>query len=359
MARQFNGDLLRTARNARGWSQTQLAKEARISQGKLSKLENKLTNYLTDEELSCLVNALEFPSSFFLEPDEILGLPLSVHPMFRKRTSVGSRHLECLQAQLNLRLFHIRRLLQSVTIEADLQLPDMDVDDFDSPEQIAGLLRRTWGVPFGPFKNLVGWVERAGCLVVFGDFGTSAVDGVTLRCSGMPPCIFLNRNQPVDRSRYTLAHELGHIVMHRVPSLEIEDEANAFASALLMPAEQIRAELSGRRITLSTLAALKPVWSVSMQALLVRATAIGVIDQSRSRYLWRQMSARGYRKREPVALYDQERPTVHPELIRVHIEDLGYSTEELCSLLHVFERDLRWMHPLPDSVRRQHMRLIQ
>ena len=359
MARQFNGDLLRTARNARGWSQTRLAKEARISQGKLSKLENKLIDHLADDELARISGALEFPPSLFLEPDDVLGLPLSVHPMFRKRSSVGSRHLEQLQAQLNLRLFHIRRLLQSVTIEADLELPEMDVDEFDSPEQIAGLLRRTWGVPFGPFKNLVGWVERAGCLVVLGDFGTSAVDGVTLKCSGMYPCIFLNRYQPVDRLRYTLAHELGHIVMHRVPSITIEHEANTFASELLMPAEQIRAELSGRRITLSTLAALKPVWSVSMQALLVRATDLRLISPSHSRYIWRQMSARGYRKREPVALDDQERPTVHPELIRVHIEDLGYSTEELCSLLHVLEGDLRWMHPLPNSASRQHMRLVQ
>lgn len=337
-----------------------LAKEASISQGKLSKLENKLIDRLSDDELSRLADALGFPPSFFLEPDDILGLPLSVHPMFRKRSSVGVRHLEQLQAQLNLRLFHIRRLLQSVTVEVELELPEMDVDEFDSPGRIAGLLRRTWGVPFGPFKDLVGRIEKTGCIVVLGDFGTSAVDGVTLRSSWMnQPCIFLNRYQPVDRLRYTLAHELGHIVMHRVPSLEMEDEANAFASELLMPAEQIRAELSGRRITLSALAALKPVWSVSMQALLMRATDIGVINQSRSRYLWRQMSALGYRKREPVLLDDLERPTVHPELIRLHIESLGYSTKELCSLLHVLEGDLRWMHPLPNSVRRQHMRLVR
>ena len=359
MGRQFNGDLLRTARNARGWSQTQLAKEAGISQGKLSKLENKLIDHLTDDELIRIASTLAFPQSFFLEPDDVIGLPFSVHPMFRKRSSVGSRHLEQLQAQLNLRLFHIRRLLQSVTIEADLQLPDMDIDEFDSPEQIAGLLRRTWGVPIGPIKNLVAWVERASCLVVLGEFGTSAVDGVTLRFSAMHQCIFLNRNQPIDRLRYTLAHELGHIVMHRVPSPTMELEANVFASELLMPAEQIRTEFSGRRITLATLAALKPVWSVSMQALLVRATNLGLIDQSRSTYLWRQMSARGFRKVEPVALHDQEQPTVHPELIRVHIEDLGYSTEDLCSLLHVLEDDLRWMHPLPHSARRQHMRLVQ
>ena len=356
----FNGALLRTARNARRLNQIQLSKVARVSQGKLSKLENGLADHPTAEELNRLANALEFPPSLLLEPDSLLGLPISIHPMFRKRASVGSRHLEWLQAQLNLRVFHIKRLLQSASVQSDLPLPEMDVDDFDSPPgHIAELLRRTWGTPLGPIKNLVGWVERAGCVVVRGDFETNAVDGVTLRSPDLPPCIFLNSNQSVDRLRFTLAHEIAHIVMHRVPSPDMEDEANAFASELLMPAAQIRAQLSGRRITLATLAALKPVWSVSMQALLVRATDIGLIDRRRSRYLWQQMRARGFRTSEPVTLADLEEATVHPELIRVHIEDLNYSVEDLCSLLHVFESDLRRMHPLPSNVHRNHLRLVQ
>lgn len=357
MEHRFNGDLLRTARNARGWSQDRLAKKARVPQGKLSKLENSLTD-LTDDQLARLAGALEFPPSLFLQPDNVFGLPISLHPMFRRRASVGNRELERLQAELNLHLLHIRRLLQSVTFEPELQLPALDVEDFETPQRIATLLRRTWCVPLGPFKNLLRWVERAGCFVVCGDF-QSAIDGVTLKCPGMPPCIFLNRSQSVDRLRYTLAHELGHIVMHQVPSNTMEDEANIFAAELLMPEDQIRADLSGRHITLATLAALKPVWRVSMQALLVRAKELGLINESRARYLWQQMSARGFRTTEPVVLADQEEPTIHPELIRVHLEDLGYSVDELCSLLHVNQRDLQSMHPLPSSVHRHAFRLVR
>ena len=82
------------------------------------------------------------------------------------------------------------------------------------------------------------------------------------------PMIVLNSEQPSDRLRFTLAHELGHLVMHRFPGPEMETEANDFASALLMPKNEITIALRGRRIDMATLAAFKPEWRVSMQAIL-------------------------------------------------------------------------------------------
>ena len=139
----------------------------------------------------------------------------------------------------------------------------------------------------------------------------------------------------------------------------MEDEANAFASALLMPARDIRPYLSGR-LTIQNLAALKPVWRVSMQALLYRARTTGAITANQSQYLWRQISALGYRRSEPPELdFPAEEPNVLPELIRVHVEELGYQIEDLCSVLHVFEDDLRRIHPLPNSPGGPNLRLVQ
>ena len=355
----FNSDLLRIARHARGWSQTELSKQSGISQANLSKLENGLIGP-TDDVLHSVANALHFPRSLFFEPDKMLGLPISVHPMYRKKASVGHRGLERLEAELNIRLLHIRRLLESTEFEPELRLPDMDIDEFGGdPERIAELVRRTWLVPTGPMKDLVGWVERAGCVVMPCNFAALAVDGVTISSPSLPPCIFLNRNQPADRQRFSLGHELGHIVMHRVPSPKMEDEANAFASALLMPARDVRPYLSGR-LTIQKLAALKPVWHVSMQALLYRAKAVGAITANQSQYLWRQISALGYRRNEPPELdFPAEEPTVLPEMIRVHLEELGYEIEDLCSVLHVFEDDLRNIHPLPGNPVGLNLRVVK
>ena len=280
--------------------------------------------------------------------------------MYRKRASIGQKAIGRLEADLNIRLMHLRQLLNAADFEPELRLPQLDPDKFGGdPERIAELVRRTWLVPSGPLYNLAGWIERAGCIVVHCDFAALSVDGVTIQAPGLPPCVFLNRNQPSDRQRFTLAHELGHIVMHSVPSPEMEKEANMFASALLMPARELRPKLGGR-LTLQRLAALKPVWRVSMNALLYRAKTIGAITQGQSLYLWRQMSSMGYRRAEPPELdFPSEEAGVLPEVIRIHLEDLGYGIEDLCSILHSQEEDIRRMHPMPPPTGRSHLRVIQ
>ena len=359
MSAEFNAELLRVARQVRGWSQAELSRNSGVSQANLSKLENGLIGP-TEDVLDKVAEALHFPQTLFFEPDRMLGLPISVHPMYRKKASVGQRALERLEAELNIRLLHVRRLLGAADFEPELPLPKLDIDEYSGdPEHIAELVRRTWLVPNGPMKDLVGWVERAGCLVIHCDFAGFSVDGITVNAPGMPPCVFLNRNRPADRQRFSLSHELAHIIMHRVPSPTMEDEANAFASALLMPAREIRPYLSGR-LTIQRLASLKPVWRVSMQALLYRARTTGTITANQSQYLWRQISALGYRRSEPPELdFPAEEPGILPDLIRVHIEDLGYEIEDLCSVLHVFEDDLRHIHTLPDQAGGPNLRVVK
>ncbi len=351
MSKGFNHDLLRIARQARGWSQSELSRRSGVSQANISKLENGLLGP-TDDVLSSVGETLGFPQSFFYQNDRVIGLPMSVQ--YRKRASVGQKAIEQLEAELNIRILHIRRLLDAAELEPELSLPRLDVDEYDGdPSKIAELVRRTWLAPSGPIRDLVAWVERAGCIVVHCDFAALKVDGFTVQIPDMPPCIFLNRNQPADRQRFSLAHELGHVVMHRVPSPEMEEEANEFAAALLMPARDIRSHLSGRPLTIQRLAGLKPIWRVSMAALLFRAKTIGAITANQSQYLWRQMSSMGYRRTEPPELdLKPEEPTVLPEIIRLHLEDLGYDLSDLSEVLHSKEEDLRILHPLPGANRR-------
>ena len=97
----------------------------------------------------------------------------------------------------------------------------------------------------------------------------------------------------------------------------MEDEANEFASCLLMPKAEISAAFSGRRVTLELLAALKPEWKVAMQALLMRANTLGYLTVNQNRYLWQQISARGWRLREPAELdFEHEKPTLLRSIIK-------------------------------------------
>ena len=187
--------------------------------------------------------------------------------------------------------------------------------------------------------------ERAGIVVGFSNFGGASVSGVTFRVSGRPPLVLLNKTHPADRMRFTLAHEIGHLVMHRFPTESMEDEANKFASALLLPAAEMKQAFRGRRISLELLAALKPEWKVAMQALLMRASFLDCISANQSRYLWQQISARGWRLREPAELdFPIETPTVLPSIVRAHLTQLGYSMDELVKLLRICEEEFVEMY---------------
>src|ERR1700730_12874415 len=226
----FNGQLLRLARQYRGFAQRDLARALGVEPSTVSRVENGVIEpgLLLVPEASRI---LSFPQDFFGQPDRVYGLPLSVHPsMWRKKAAVSQRQIDQALAGLNIRMMHLRRLIRAVDYEPMLPLPEFDIESYQGDvETIAMMVRRTWLMPSGPIEDLTSWIERAGCFVIHTELPDSAMDGVTLRAPDTPPCIFLNRHAPADRMRFSLAHELAHLVMHRIPTLQMEREANAFA----------------------------------------------------------------------------------------------------------------------------------
>lgn len=360
MPNTFNSGMLQVARQLRAMGQQDLAAAAGVSQATLSKIENGLKQ--PDEDLAAkLAGELKLPLSFFSQSERIYGLPLSVHQMFRKRASAGARVLDQLQAEMNLRVMHIRRFMQAVDVDAEYELPALDLEDFgNSPTAVADAVRRAWLIPSGPIPSLVDVIERAGCVVIPCQFKSGAVDGVSLRVPGLPSLIFLNSVQPVDRQRFSLAHELGHLVMHRQPTPMMEDEANEFAASFLMPRKDIAGDLSGV-LTLERLAFLKPIWRASMASLLYRAKALGYITENQSQYLWRQMSTAGYRKVEPIEISpDQDQPKLLSAMLQYHLQTLGYSIEDMAQVLHVLPGELGQIYSVATSPQsRQHLRVIK
>ncbi len=329
------GDMLRLARQLRGFTQNKAASRLSMAQAVLSRYENAVA----DPDNVFLMKAsrvYEVPRPFFDILDPVYGPPVSVHPMLRGKSDVSARDIDMITAELNVRLMHLRRLLEGVAFEPTLNVPILDIEEYGSPEMIASTVRAHWGVPSGPIKNLTSIAERAGIIVGWSRLGGASVSGVTFRVSGNPPIVLLNEQHSADRMRYTLAHEIGHMIMHRFPTATMEAEANEFASALLMPANDIVSSFRARRITLQLLAALKPEWKVAMQALLMRASSLNFLTKNQQRYLWQQISARGWRRREPAELdLPHEPPTVLPAIIRSHVFDLGYSDDELADLVRI------------------------
>lgn len=336
--RAFNPDMLILARQSRSLSQRELAEAAGVTQGYVSKLESGLTGPLHDK-VAALAKVLDYPVEIFYRPEQIVGLPAT---FTRKRERLGKRVMERIHAETNIRRMNVAVLLRSIHLETPRDLPLLDPDEHGGPEGAARALRQVWQIPPGPIRNLVALLEDAGIVMIPVDFGVRDIDAIAQYVPGVGALIFYNTAAPTDRLRFTLAHELAHLVMHRsLPTEDMEREADAFAAEFMAPARDIGAHFTGP-VTLATLAALKPVWRLSMAMLLRSAKRAGKITPARYTTLFKELSARGWRSREPPETdISPEEPTILKDVLEAHIQQLGYTVEELGQVLTLYPRELR------------------
>ena len=317
------------ARLAAGKTQSSLATEIDVSQAFLSKLEDGLKPDVPRKVVESLADSTGYPVDFFFREGARRSMS---EELFRKTKSVGAKVLSRADALVNIKRLEIEILLPKVELETR-DRPEWEPEDFSGgPREIARRLRHLWRLSQGPIENVIELLEDCGCVVIYFDFGTPKIDGLTMFAADGTPLVFLNPQFPVARLRATAAHELGHVIMHRVPSAEAEEEAWQFAQEFLMPEAEIRSSLYP--INLDKLIAQKRKWRVSMQMILRWAKNLGVLKESYYKYLMTQISKRGWRKLEPFDdEWPREEPTLLEEIVRYHLDDLSYSAAELRAAL--------------------------
>lgn len=344
MPRRFNADILSVARGSRGLSQSELAARLKWSQGKASKVEHGMIE-LSEEEVCEVARVLNYPVDLFYQGDSIRGFGTCCL-YHRKRTTTPTRTLNQLHDTINIRRIQISRLLRGVALPGEADFPSLDIDKYGTPETAAQMLRAAWQLPRGPIKNLSDAVESAGGIIVLMDLGAPKIDAVSQRAIGLPPIFFLDRNKPADRCRFTLAHEIGHIVMHQTPSSNAEEEADRFAAEFLMPEREIKADL--RQLTIPRAAVLKLQWRVAMQAIIRRAKDTGAISAAAYRSLCVRISQLGYRKNEPNPI-ERETPKTFRRIVDLYLGERGYSVAEISSAMLSAEDEFRELY-LEDDV---------
>jgi Zn-dependent peptidase ImmA (M78 family)/transcriptional regulator with XRE-family HTH domain len=298
------------ARNARGMSQTELAEKIGITQSMISKIENGTAKPANDT-LEKIAEVLEYPASLFIGEHTVRGLPSSVHPMWRRAKNLDSKITERLLGLVNVSLWRLEILLDNQP--PSLNLPQHSYDD---PIGAAQQIRKHSSIPTGAIENLTEVCEAFGIVVVHTDLSNAGADGLSLRTKQLPAVVFLNKRMPADRMRFTLAHELGHLVMHQTPNAQMEEQANEFAAELLMPESDIKSELAVSQLL--DLYRLKPIWRVSIASLLYRAQKLEAIEKSKASYFWRRLQQLGIRSKEPPELDFDVEPT---NLFDGYVED--------------------------------------
>lgn len=347
----INRRMITVARESRGLTQAALCQLIGKTQGWLSKVENGMGR-VTDEEAAGIARALGYPKELLYQQDLIYGIGVS-EMYYRRQQGVSARMLGLIQARANLRAMQIARMLKGVDM-GEIDFPRMDPAEYrGGAAEVAEYLRAHWMLPAGPVQSVTAAIETAGGIVVPFDFGGAKVDALSFWPPGLPPLFFVRLDVPVDRLRFSLCHELGHVIMHSgTLSPDVEREAHLFAASFLMPEQDIRRQLR-QEISFARLAMLKPIWKVSMAALLHRAIELGLVPQWRARELWAQLSP--YKVVEPVTITEhEETPELLNEIVRVYRERMGYSIEDFAKMVMLEEDEARAIY-FPAEVPRLRM----
>lgn len=330
----YNYDLLETARHLRQLTQKEVAEKIGVSQSWLSKAEHSVQE-LPEDVMNRLFDLYDLPMDFFINGNSVTPVG---HLFYRKRLTISDKVVDSFVAKIQI----IKGIIDELMTAIDL--PEYKLNSYDpseySPKEIADRVRYELGIARGPIPNLTKLLEDNGVIIIKLDFGTEKIDGLTTVTAANRKIMFINEQMPNDRIRFSLAHELGHLIMHieKTPrSVEtVEDEADMFASEFLMPENEIAPLLQG--LDLPILAQLKRRWRVSMRALIRRAKDVGAINQDEYRRFQILFSKKGFNKNEPVLL-PVEQPTLLSETMDLYKNELGYSDKDLMQIMRIGPRD--------------------
>lgn len=291
----FNPSRLTFARTRRGLKKAELAAKVDVTPRSITAYE--MGEFPPEpERLNQIASALKFPENFFYEEDAIEPLdPEAVSFRAMTKMSATLKNVALGAGAIAVQL--------NSWIEKKFDLPGPDLPELGrdiTPEAAAEALRKHWGLGEHAVRNMVHLLEAKGVRVFSLAIDAKEVDAFSLWFNGTP-FVFLNTLKTPEHSRFDAAHELGHLVMHRhgqPHGLEAEKEANAFASAFLMPAKSVLATRL-KFPTLDLLIKAKKNWAVSVAALNYRLHSLGLTTEWTNRNLCIQIAQAGYRTNEP------------------------------------------------------------
>lgn len=313
------------AREARSMSMEDLANGIGVTRQSISKYEKGIISPSHDtlQLVSCI---LDFPLEFFYKA-ETENAALSSPLFFRSNSNISKKSKTACNYQVKW-LNETKRFLEEYVDFVDRNLPTIDINYEDLTnediEELALSVRNQWNLAGDPVKDLIGLLENSG--VIVSQFSTNSfcpfkgIDAFSSWKDGTPYIMYHPTQKSAVRTRFSILHELGHLIMHS--SIPLEDsgkksivdfadmQADRFAAAFLLPSTSFPADIHGS--SLASLEAVKKKWGAAISTIIRRCSTLGLLSENQINYLSRQMTIQKYWHKEPL---DDVLTVAKPEIL--------------------------------------------
>lgn len=316
------GERLERARKAMGLSLRGLGEKVGLSQTTIAKYEK---NEINPDSITLMKfgKVLNVKIEYFMRPEKFT---LSFSGIDYRKRELTKKNIDLINAQVLNKVekrFELESFFPRKPIP-EFSLPNNLIDVINSSEDIEKIsneLRNTWSLGLSPIPEIVDVLESHGIRVfTVDDSMEKNFDGLATKVNGNP-IIVICSEWSGDRQRFTLAHELGHLVFDgktlNCYDGDEEKAANHFAGAFLLPKEAIISELGEKRnfIELKEFHLLKHEYGASMQVAMMRAKQVGIISSKQSGIFWAMFKKNDWLKTEPGDPYPSEKSHIFEQLV--------------------------------------------
>jgi len=350
------GERLKEVREARKITQEELSQKIGITRSSISAFEKglKFPSIHTVEKLS---KELKIPMAYL--QNERPPRSKRTGPLSYRKNSRASQAVQDQMSRLEEWLEDIYSVYISYIDFPEVNFLPAEPVDFeilsdDGIEKTADELRSQWGMGLGPITNLTDFIEANG-IVIGRAFLEPDIEAVSVWRSKKPHILINKAITSCARIRMSIAHELGHLVLHRFVNEEdydddkkhelMEKQASFFAGAFLFPRRSFFTEFRSTRI--DSLLVMKERWKVSMGAIAMRAKNLELITKNSVRTFYKQLNARGYSQKneplddeiplEPIKLFYEANQVLAENRINIQriIDETLLSKDDFCTITDI------------------------
>ncbi len=358
------------AREACALSMGDLAEKIGVTRQSISKYERGIISPSLDV-LQSISFSLCFPVDFFYK-EETSTMTGTSPLFFRSRSNISKKVKNACKYQMKW-VSETRRQLERFVefIEHSPLAIDADYEDLQGKdiEELALSIRQDWGLGDSPIGDLIGILENQGLIIAqFPHDGFCSFNGIDAYSSwygGIPYIIYDHVQKSAVRTRFSILHELGHLVLHS--SISEEDaikkevvdfadmQADRFAAAFLLPATSFPKDIRGTSLT--HLELVKKKWGAAMSTMIRRCETLDLLTENQIEYLKRQMTIKRYWHKEPLDdLLQIDPPEMLRDAVYLLVDNHILTRDAFFDLCALPPKELQCICSLPDDFFDDHLR---